>query len=202
MFRLFDIAPGLRNIQIVNQNVSSQGMQPINTRNSEFWMHILFCIILDRPIDPKLLPLIILHWQLNMLWINCKEWSIRWASTFVSNRNWLTSNASIFIIEKIIRWCWIGCIHSDFPNYQSSAIFNNKLNSLWRSAQNSPNTGSSVKRDYRGEQIDFRSEAISDANSEVNQKLSALSKALTDATALLKSAGLSTGRYLVTPWHD
>lgn len=49
-------------------------------------------------------------------------------------------------------------------------------------------TPSALKRDFRGEQIDY-----SDTNREVNQKLSALSKALTDATALLKSAGLPAG---------
>lgn len=52
----------------------------------------------------------------------------------------------------------------------------------------------STKRDYRGEQVDFRNEVVSDTNREVNEKLSALSKVLTDATALLRSAGLSTGK--------
>lgn len=50
------------------------------------------------------------------------------------------------------------------------------------------------KRDYRGEQIiEQRSASPVDTNREVNQKLTALTKALSDATTLLKTAGISTG---------
>lgn len=55
---------------------------------------------------------------------------------------------------------------------------------------------SSGKRDFRGDMIDYRNESGMDANQEVNQKLSALTKVLSDATALLKSAGISTGEFL------
>lgn len=57
--------------------------------------------------------------------------------------------------------------------------------------------GGSGKRDYRGDHVDYKPDSpphSSESNQDVEQKLSALSKALTDATALLKSAGLPTGK--------
>lgn len=50
------------------------------------------------------------------------------------------------------------------------------------------------KRDYRGDYVsEHQSISSIDPNREVNQKLTALTKALSDATALLKTAGISTG---------
>ncbi|XP_065216135.1 RNA-binding protein 45-like [Planococcus citri] len=133
IFRLFDIAPGLRNIQIISQNMYRTDLVAIynSPLAAEYALNKLQG--LEYPLGDYI----------------CVE------SKGVNKPSVVTT-----------------------PSYNMSA------------------SGSiGTKRDYRGEQIiEHRSASpvSSNGNREVNSTLTALTKALSDATALLKTAGVST----------